>query len=160
LDWKSNVQNLIILGDQRFPAFETAIDDSDSAFAWNFGGLYRSTHFSFGAVYKKNPKFEVTGNESGQIAQKPGPFPMVFKVPDIWGFGIAVKPNDNLTISADYQRIEFSDLLDGFQAGYSIFDDLLNNNDISFKIDDGNEFHVGTEFVVFVKSVPIALREG
>lgn len=161
LDWQSSVSNFAILGDQRIPVFQTTIDDSDSAIAYNFGALWKANaHFSIGGVYKKNPKFEVTGNETGDIAQKPGPFTMVFKIPDTYGLGIAVKPNDNMTISADYQRIEYSDLLEGFQAGFNVFTDLLDNADIAYKIDDANEFHVGTEFVVFLKSVPVALRQG
>lgn len=161
LNWTSDVQNFAIIGDQRLAAFQTNIDDSDSAVAYNFGALWKANaHFSLGGVYKKNPKFEITGVETGAIAQKPGPFNMVFKLPDTYGFGMAVKPNDNLTLSFDYQRIEYSDLLDGFEAGFNVFTDLLNNADITYKIDDGNEFHVGTEFVVFLKSVPIALREG
>lgn len=161
LDWKSNVQNFAVLGTTTLPAFQTAINDSDSAVAYNFGALWNANkHFSIGGVYKKNPKFSVQGVETGTIAQKPGAFENVFKIPDIFGVGIAVKPNDNMTISADYQRIKYSDLLDGFQAGYNVFTDLLDNADISYKIDDANEFHVGTEFVVFLKSVPVALRQG
>lgn len=163
LDFQSNVQNFLIAEPVEVPTFQTSIDGTDGQFAFNIGGLWvANKHFSLGGVYKKNPKFEVPGVETGdpQFTAKPGPFTNVFKVPDTYGFGMAIKPNDNMTISADYQRIEYSDLLEGFLAGYNIFTDLLTNEDITYKIDDANEFHVGTEFVVFLKTVPVALRVG
>lgn len=165
LDFKSDIQNFTIVGPTEVPAFRTTVNDTDNKFAYNIGALWNANkHFSIGAVYKKNPKFEVQGveTETGppHSAQKPGPFPNVFKVPDNYGFGVSIKPNDNMTISADYQRIEYSDLLEGFQAGYNIFTDLLDNNDIKYKISDANEFHVGAEFIVFLKTVPVALRQG
>jgi long-subunit fatty acid transport protein len=160
LEWKSRVENFAVLGSQSLPAFQTAINDSDSQIAYNIGALWNTGKFSLGGVYKKNPKFEVQGVETGQLAQKPGAFKNVFKIPDTYGVGVAVKPNDSITLSADYVRVEYSDLLEGFEAGFNIFTDLLTNADITYKIDDANEFHIGTEFVVFMKSVPIALRQG
>ena len=161
LDWKASVQNLFIddFGNA-FVIFNTDLDDSDSAFAWNAGALYTAANFSFGAVYKKNPKFEVEEVESGPISRKPGSFVNTLKVPDTFGFGVAVKPNDKITIVADLVRLEYSDLVEGIEVGRHVLTAFVTGEDISYTIDDAWDFHVGTEFVVFAGSVPIALRTG
>jgi long-subunit fatty acid transport protein len=140
--------------------FETAMDDTDSAFAFNVGALYSGSHVSVGAVYKRNPKFELDAVETGPAAAKPGPFSNVIRVPDSFGFGGAVKPNDNLTISSDVVWIQYSKLTDDFQAGYSFLTDALNNQTLTYQVDDAWEYHIGGEGVVFIKGHAVALRQG
>jgi long-chain fatty acid transport protein len=164
LDWTAGVRNFLIVPQGELLGYSTTLDDTDSSISFNIGAKYdANSHFSIGAVYKKNPKFEVTETEVvgvPQLTQKPGPFTNVFRVPDSFGVGAAVKPNDSITVTADVVRIQYSQLTDGFQAGYNFINDKLTNQDISFKVDDGTEFHVGTEFVIILKNVPIALRQG
>ena len=160
LDWTARVQNVAFAGNQAFLIFQTDINDSDSAFSWNAGLLYSTNHFSAGAVYKKNPRFEVQEVESGPVSQKPGPFTNVLNVPDTFGAGIAAKPNDAITIVADIVRVRYSDLVDDIQVGRNLLTAPFDGNDIQYKIDDVWDFHFGTEFVVFVGKVPVALRMG
>lgn len=160
LDWTASVQNFFFDSTGApFFIFGTNLDDSDSAFAWNLGALYTSSIFSFGAVYKKNPKFEVEDVESGPLAPHPGPFTNVLKVPDTFGLGVSVKPNDKITIVADLVRVKNSDLTEDINVNRHFFTAIVDG-EINYKVDDAWDAHVGSEFVVFAGTVPIALRAG
>jgi len=166
LDWNTDVTNVVsVPALPIIPAFlgsHTNIDDSDNGWGFNIGGLWKSTHASIGFVYKKNPKFEVIEAEDGLLV--PGgnrSFANVLRVPDNIGGGVAVKPNDNLTITADVVYIKFDQLTEGFQAGHSVFTvNTYTNDNLKFKVDNGIDYKIGTEFVVFIGSTPVALRAG
>jgi len=164
LDWNTDVNNLFtipVVGIVDAVGTHTAINDNDNSWGFNIGALWKSPHASFGLVYKRNPKFEVTEVEDGSLV--PGgsrSFQNVLKVPDNFGGGVAVKPNDNFTVTADVVYIKFDQLTEGFQAGHSVFTFGYTNDNLKFKVDNGIDYKIGTEFVVFVKNVPVALRAG
>jgi long-chain fatty acid transport protein len=161
LDWNTNVVNNFTFSDVNVVAVSSSINDDDKAFGFNVGALWKSQHASFGLVYKRNPKFEVTETEEGLIISGgQRSFANVLKVPDNFGGGVAVKPNDNLTLTADVVYIKFDDLLEGFEAGHNIFTFDYTNDNLQYKIDNGFDYKVGTEFVVFLGNVPVALRAG
>ena len=160
LDWEAAVDNIVILNNQGFEFFQTDIDDSDSAFAWNVGVIYTGSVVSVGAVYKKNPKFEVEETESGPFSAKPGTFTNVLNVPDTFGIGVALKPNDNITIVSDIVHVQNSDLADEIEVGRNVLTSGFTNDDIVYNIDDAWDYHVGTEFIVFAGKIPVALRAG
>ncbi len=165
LDWNAFTENAFVLpdfGNQELIGSQTSIDDSDSAVGFNVGGIWKSRHASFGLVYKKNPRFEVTEQEEGILipADRPSEFTNVLNVPDTFGGGVAIKPNDTITVSADVTYIQFSDLEDDFQAGHSVFTIVYEPGEITFKVDNGFDYRVGSEFIVFVGSGPVALRAG
>jgi long-subunit fatty acid transport protein len=167
LDWQAETENIfdfVIPGVPTDPLVGsvTSIDDSDSAVGFNVGAIWKSKHASFGLVYKYNPTFEVTEHEEGLIVPegRPTEFTNTLNVPDTFGGGIAIKPNDTLTVSADVTYIKFSDLEDNFQAGHSVFTLVYEPGEITFKVDNGFDYRVGTEFIVFLGNVPVALRAG
>lgn len=164
IDWKTQVQNAVsVLNLPPDLQFTTTIDDNDKAFGFNVGMLGRmGSHGSWGLVYKRNPKFEVTETSVGTKAFAPpeGSFNNVLKVPDSFGGGIAVKPNDNLTLTADLVYIKYSDLTSDFTPGYNILTTGTTPGVLKYKFDNKVEFHLGTEFVVLLGSTPLALREG
>ena len=63
---------------------------------------------SVGGVYKKNAEFEV--EEVFSSIFRGGVLTNTLKIPDSIGFGIAIKPNDSITLTSDLVRIEYSDL--------------------------------------------------
>jgi hypothetical protein len=159
LDWKSDLSNFLFLNDQSTFYSSTNIDDSDSGFAFNIGGLYRpDPHISIGGVYKRNTKFEVVESQIGGFA--PGSFENALKVPDTYGFGISIKPNDRVTITTDVVRDLYSQLTDNIVVGRSVITEGLTSGEISYEIKDGTEFHIGGEAIAFVGSVPVAVRVG
>lgn len=165
LDWNTDVKNFFtipIAGIVDVIGTHTSINDNDNSWGFNIGALWRTPHASFGLVYKKSPKFEVTEVEDGLlIAGGARSFENVLKIPDNFGGGVAVKPNDNLTVTADVVYIKFDQLTEGFQAGHSVFTvNTYTNDNLHFKVDNGIDYKVGTEFVVFIGSTPVALRAG
>jgi long-subunit fatty acid transport protein len=65
-----------------------------------------------------------------------------FRTPQVFGLGALVKPMDNLSFSIDYDRVLYSRLKDDF-ISFQIREDLQN----VVNIQDGNEMHVGAEYV-------------
>jgi long-chain fatty acid transport protein len=174
LDWTTTVDNSVqvVLPDgtitDPIPQFQTSLDDSDNAYGFNAGILAKAgPKASVGFVYKHNPKFEVTETSittspGAPFAPVAGPFKNVFKIPDSFGGGVALKPMDNLTLTGDVDYIKYEDLTEDFQAGYNIISSGfgLDNSNIKFKVDNQWEYHIGTEFVVLAQNTPLALRAG
>jgi len=162
LDWKANTDNtlLLLIGNAAALATSnTSIDDTDNAFAFNIGGLFRvNPHVSFGGVYKRNAKFQVTENLTGDLGEVRS-FTNTLKVPDVYGAGVSYKPNDNMTIDGDVVQIQYSQLTEDIIGGINVLT-LGNGDNINYKVKNGTEFHVGTEFVVFLRNIPVALRAG
>ncbi len=131
------------------------IDDSN--WTMTLGLLWRlSSSVRLGAVYRQGLETDfniiVRAGEAVDFGVPPGE---VFgqgsasvDFPDIYGLGIAYQaPDGNLTISFQWDRVEYSDI----PASLELDDQT---------IDDANEFHLGAEYV-FLRSTPIiALRFG
>jgi long-subunit fatty acid transport protein len=134
------------------------VNDSETDYSFNAGILWRpSSLFSFGAVYRSGPKFDsyrmtVPGAALSNASSDFTDF--TFKVPDSYGAAVSFRPTGALTLSFDIVQIEYSDLMENFQAwlGGAAAED--------FDINDGTEYHGGVEYVLMVKSKPLALRAG
>lgn len=129
-------------------------DDEDLAV--NLGLLWKfHPKWSIGAVYRQGPEFEFTERVvfEGVGGGEP-PATGRFNIPDVWGLGLAFRPSDVVTITFDYDRIEYSVLAEGFEAGpFGLSPDL-------FAVDDGEELHLGFEYVFAGLKYPLALRAG
>lgn len=145
-----------------------SVDGSDIGIGFNIGALWRPTkEFSLGAVFRRGPRYNMTQTtQPGSVAKIP-PFPVLpdavsdfsLKVPDTYGVGASFRPFDRLTIAADIVRIMYSQLLGGFQFAFSDSGDApLRGKD--FRLDDAVEFHVGAEYIMFIRGIPIAARAG
>ena len=86
-------------------------------------------------------------------------FTNVLKIPDVYGGGVSIKPNDHMTITSDVVRIQYSQLTEGLVGGINLLT-LGNGDNINYEVKDATEFHVGTEFIVFLGNIPVALRAG
>ena len=113
---------------------------------WSLGGVYRQ-----GA--ELNVGVEATAGEANDLGVAPGTVllhqtgvPVDF--PDDYGLGVAYRASGGrLTLSAQWNRVEYSDIHDSLNL-----DDAV--------IDDANHLHLGAEYV-FLDSTPIvALRLG
>lgn len=105
-------------------------DDDD--IGYNLGLIYRgSDNFNIGVSYRSAPKFEYRAtNIAGPafLAQlyAPGVFDgelladqsVGFEAPDMFGIGFSWRPTDNLTINADVNRINYSNLSDGIVSPF------------------------------------------
>ena len=136
-------------------------DDSDITFS--AGVLWKpSRKFSMGMVYRQGPSFTavVTNdriNGDGTISPiLPPNTTGKFHVPDVFGVGFAFMPNNYLTITADYDRVWYSQLTDGLADSRT-----QGRADMSaYKVSDGNEGHLGIQFALPCGATTFALRVG
>ena len=132
--------------------------DSDWALAGGF--LWKvSPGWQIGGAYREGPKLEMAAESVAGPAHPTEPAgqhlglgttPWAF--PDVYSVGTAYRSADGLwTASFEWTRVEYSRIFESLEAPF--------NNADSF-IDDGDELHLGAEYV-FLDSTPVvALRAG
>ncbi len=138
----------------------TTIDDSD--WGLTLGFLWKVTgQWSAGGFYRQGPELGMdTIDESGPFLEpdlpegtvfSSGPTPIGF--PDVYGLGIAYKSwSGALTVSLEWDRVQYSTVLE------SMDEEVVDTEELV--MDDGDELHLGFEYV-FINSTPIvALRTG
>ena len=125
---------------------------------WVLGTTYREgAEFGFDIELRSGPGFEPLIPD-GTIARDISGSGLI-RFPDVFSLGIAFKPSDALRISAEWDRVNYSSIVD------STFRNLLGEDLQPFDIedltvDDGSEYHLGVEYT-FVKQAPIvAIRLG
>lgn len=140
---------------QRFITDEGGIDKP----SFNIGVLVKPiSTLQIGAVFKQGPKFE--GNAFfepiGAVITELGTlqFPNTLKIPDRYGVGISYVLFDSLTLSADWEHIEYEDLLDNLRNPFFPFGRQF------FDIEDADEFHFGVEYIYLLGSSLLAFRAG
>ncbi|HEV3076695.1 MAG TPA: outer membrane protein transport protein [Thermoanaerobaculia bacterium] len=125
----------------------------DSNVTFNLGALWAANpELTLGASYKRGPRFKMDecfptspGNPCFQgLAQGRGGFQVTdsFHAPDQFAFGIAFLPNDVLTALVEYDRVQYSQLLDGNRLG--AFD--VGGHTYKFDLNDANEVRLGVEY--------------
>ncbi len=119
---------------------EESGDDTDVGL--NAGVLWKVTdNWSLGAVYRQSAEFDTTLTltpSTSQTSTDP------FMIPEVYGFGTAFKPTQQVTVSVDLNHINWSDT---FDEGAKV------------RIDDVDEIHFGLEYILLTK-VPVSLRAG
>jgi long-chain fatty acid transport protein len=160
----------------------TRINDTDRAFGYSLGALFRPAEsFNLGAVYRRAPKFSVeevidpgldTDGDGtidqgidlfgvrealGGGAAGGARFRNEFNMPDSYGIGMSWRPYRHLTFALDIERVEYSDLVDGYVPGINI----LTGFDARFTADDATDYRLGGEYVMFPAQGPtLAFRAG
>jgi long-subunit fatty acid transport protein len=93
-----------------------SLEESKFKATFNAGVLVSpSSKFSIGGVYKKGESFDFTQTLSASLETPFGDVseseqqPVDIAVPDVYGGGVAIRPNDRLTLVADVVRIEYAD---------------------------------------------------
>lgn len=147
------------------PGFLIRIDGEDISTQLNLSLLWNPiSNLNIGLVYRQGPEFKTT-YDSFDYDSINGSFDLEYttkytlKVPDVYGVGASYRFNFGLTIAADVNYIEYSDLLKDFRFpdGSTSFGGI-NTND--FDVDDTFEIHVGIEYVLDIGSTPVAVRGG
>jgi len=140
---------------------------SDHDVALNAGLLWSiSRKWAAGAVYRQGPEFRFRTTLAAGLDGFSGPPGAVivtnrasFHVPDAYAAGVAFQPTETLTITADYDRIRYSELtrftVDVFAS--SAFQDPSVKQLV---INDANEFHLGAEYTLAGMKTPLFLRIG
>lgn len=148
------------------PGFSTTIqgtiDDTASKVTFNAGVLFTpNAKVSVGAVYKSGGDYDFQGTLSsvcrpgGCAPDAPnGQLPVTLSVPHVFGGGVALRPTERITLTADVVRVTYSDLT----AEGSLFGEFGEGG--SEAIEDGTEFHLGGEYAMPLGRNVLALRAG
>ena len=122
----------------------------------NAGLLWKiNRKFSVGAVYRQGPKF----HPQAFIASANGVATSgaTFRVPDVYGVGLTLRPTDFFTVSLDYNRVRSSQLTKEFVDLFAANGPVLSKD---YTADDGNVFRLGLQYVIPLGSNALALRGG
>lgn len=132
------------------------VDNSDfgltTGFLWTLSPRWR-----LGGFYREGPSFELHGETlsgpSGSFFGLPAAGTLVEQstspsaFPDVYGLGCVFRPKDGrLTLAFEWNRVEYSTILDRLDPADFDTDDIVLN--------DGDEFHLGGEYV-FLRSTPV-----
>lgn len=144
-------------------------EDSDIGF--NLGLIFRndSNTISFGAVYRRGPKFNYRSEyRLGPKSIADGTDPSVetvlsgeatLHVPDVLGAGVSFRPRPGFTFNIDYARVLYSNLEPDANFDLTVASGAASLDD--FRVEDGNELHLGAEYVLTVtESARVAIRGG
>ncbi len=136
------------------------LDDDDwglvGGFLWHLSERWR-----LGGAFREGPELELAARGTfgpRPLPELPPPGTVIdgltpISFPDVYGFGVAFRSSDgSLTVGFEWDRVEYSTILDSADP------DVLLSQGI--EIDDGDELHLGVEYV-FVRSRPlVAVRLG
>jgi len=145
------------LPERRVGDTSVRIDDADwgltAGLLWSISPQWR-----LGAFYRQGPDFEMPGEAvagpAGSFFGLPpagtivgsGTTPIGF--PDVYGLGFSFQPQGGrLTIGFEWDRVEYSTILDSLDP-----DEIDASN---FSLEDGDELHLGAEYV-FLRSTTLA----
>lgn len=143
------------------------IDERDEDVAFRFGVLYRVTDkLMIGGNIQLMPDFDYDTEYMDFLVedQTLGLIKRTFTdrsgltIPDVFSLGMSYQVTDNWGVFVEGKYIEYSDLMKGFTSFW--LEDLTRTDRGQFDIDDIWETHIGTEYVINVKKMPIALRLG
>ena len=137
------------------------INGEDSAFGINIGAsINPNDRFRIGASYRQGPKFDIAYHREDFAGTLIGELhDSQFKVPDVYAFGVLVKPVTALNLTVDYRRVRTSQPISEMGLGFAVKDVGMDD----YVLDDGNEFRLAGEYLFTNFSSPlsaIALRGG
>lgn len=137
-------------------------DGSDDDIGFGVGALWNGDRWRFGGVYRKGPDAELRGasfagpaNEAGLPPGTPlgeGTAPIEF--PDVLAIGAAYRTVDGrITAAVEWDRVTYSSILESIGRS-----DEVDVSDLS--LNDGNEVHIGFEYVFLATRPLLAVRAG
>ncbi len=146
-----------------------AMDDHDWSFNvgflwlfaddWVLGGTFRrGPEFDFNAVSGAGPGLEEIGIPEGSIAPASTGVGSV-RFPDVLGLGVAVSPSDALRISFEWDRVEYSSVLDTTVLVLT-GEQSQPFNDGLLVVEDADEFRLGFEYTLIHLDPILSLRVG
>ncbi|MBI3450383.1 MAG: outer membrane protein transport protein [Acidobacteria bacterium] len=170
------VDPLAILADGSHPrlpsqstadVYTTHLDGSDSNLTYAIGVLWRpgssftrtASPWQFGATYRKGTRFGV-GERTSLNGALDRTIETRFPQPDTYSAGAAYRAAGRFAVTAQMDRVEYSDLLRGFDSGVNyVTGPHLAMGAFStrrvrrrrFSLDDGTVLRVGGEYVVPVR---------
>lgn len=125
----------------------------------NIGLMVKPTEqVQFAVVYRSGVSVDVQATNRNAAGVTIVDEPAKFNVPDVFGFGLAVRPVTGLRVGVDINRVMYSQLTDGFADVFQL--DTGGTGPELFSVEDGTEVHLGAEYLFTNLAAPIAVRAG
>jgi long-chain fatty acid transport protein len=143
--------------DLNFTGGSTAVqtsDDIDLGFNIGLHAMVTPT-LRIGAVFRKAPDFNFTQVDtipSRPTLTRTG----VFQVPDTAAVGVAWRATEEITLTTDYVHVGYG----GLKEDFINFQAISSGREDQLRIDDGNEFHAGVEWLFAQLRFAPAVRGG
>lgn len=93
---------------------------------------------TLGAAYRQGPSFAMR-----EFFQGAFDVDSELTLPDQWAVGLAIRPTDRITVSLQYDRVEYSSLLEGNRLQTAVETGIGTEG--QFRLDDANELRLGVE---------------
>jgi long-subunit fatty acid transport protein len=137
------------------------ISGEDSSVGFNIGASINPTEkVRIGASYRQGPTFDISYRREDFEGELVGGLrESQFKVPDVIGVGVLIKPLDTLNVAVDFRRVRYSQLTSEMGLGFSVPDVTADD----YVLDDGNEIRAAAEYLFTTLPSPlsaIAIRGG
>jgi long-subunit fatty acid transport protein len=136
------------------------VDDTDWGF--NLGVLWNiSQQWRVGGVFRQGPEFLYDSEERAGPAHDYAPegalgataYDEPIGFPDVYGLGVSYRTaSGSVTVGFEWDRVEYSTIIDTIESAVVDTDHVV--------LEDGDELHLGVEFVVLGSTPLIALRGG
>lgn len=142
----------------------------DHAVAVNAGVLWNaSRQWALGASFRQGPRFRFStetrrgAGSTGQAGEVVGSqTDNPFQVPDTFALGLVYRPTDLWRLSVEYDRVQFSQLVEDFR-NTAFFRGNPENDVVSdgMRLPNANQLRVGAEYLLpLPRGLGIALRGG
>jgi long-chain fatty acid transport protein len=129
----------------------------DWTVSFNAGALFDVVpRVKIGATYRRGPAFTFDQQDLAPSIDLDLLREGRFKVPDVFGLGLEWRATDVFRVVVDYDRVEYAQLLTDFIR----FQSLISKRPERMALDDGNELHVGVEYLLPNAPIPLALHGG
>ena len=139
---------------------------SDRGLGYTVGLRFLATdRLAIGASYRRAPRLtydaifggtDLDGTDSVFLRK-----PSDFDVPDAYGIGLNYRFSDAFAVGFDINRVRYSQLTRRIS---SVFGEVGSDDEYfdvdNLRIKNGTEFHLGGEYVLIDRKVPLSLRAG
>jgi long-subunit fatty acid transport protein len=119
--------------------------------------------WTLGGAYRQGPKFDLEASRTTPKAPATDVTrPARFDTPDFAGLGLAIQPNEKVTVTLDFNRVQYSDLTKSFtaivlgQGNLELTPEELRR----FRADDVTEIHLGFERAFHFRFSEVFARVG
>jgi long-subunit fatty acid transport protein len=137
-------------------SWQDSIVGDETKVGFTAGALFNPNgKVSGGITYTYNPEFTLDRTVTSSIfgdTTRERTAALSFQVPQVLSAGIGLRPTEKWVVSAEVKAISYSDL------SYDTED--AEGNPERVALDNGTEFHLGTEYTLIAGQTPVSLRAG
>lgn len=165
-DFEIDSQTVRAINDEDYASTSQIQRGSDRGIGYTVGLRFLATdRLAIGANYRRAPRLtyeailsavSVDGTDSIFLRK-----PSDFDLPDTYGIGLNYRFSDAFAVGFDINRVRYSQLTRRISSAFQDVGSEFEFADVDgLRIKNGTEFHLGGEYVLVDRKVPLSLRAG